>query len=627
MAFHFSRVCLLSIFLGGVFLQNTGAEEIRPFKSVFQPTITQVKTSDGYLSTVRIAIPEEYYLYTEKTALDLPASAVATVTKSAAEEKNDPYFGKVRIYDHEHPAVFTIRQPNAQDRYLLKAQGCYENVICYPPEEWLLSVKAGGPVEDRTAGSEADGEATGEIFRARGQDFLHARIAPLVEASEQGATGQASVITQTATAAAAVAAVATNDDAATVAARLDRNYWLSLPWLVLLGVGVSFTACVYPLLPIVTSLVVGRHASRYRSYALIATYVLAMAAAMALLGAVFGYFRLNLQVVLQTPSVAVIVALFFALLSLSLFDVFSLRAPTFLQGAIDRVAQRQSTGSFLGATVMGAVSVLVVSPCATPVLTALLLYTTQTTPLKGAIALFCFGLGSGLPLFVFASVLRRFMPRAGNWMIVIKRLFAFLLLAVALWLLARLLPPSGAWLLWTLYALAIVLFVAKKTARSRRGFFTRALCGALLIAAITFTLQASWISLPGQGVTPDSQRRLPFQAIDDVQALDHLLAASKQTVIVEFTADWCVTCRVWEKEIWHNPRFAADLQNYHLVKVDVTDFTPAHRELFRELRLVGPPAVLFYRAGGDLRSPAKKVIGTVSADAFAALLHSNSSGS
>lgn len=624
----FSRVCLLFILLGGGFFRIAGTQEIRPFKAVFQPVITQEKTGEGYRTTVRIDVPEGYYLYAHKTGPELSASAAATVTKSPSLEKTDPYFGTVRIYDHEHPAVFTIRQPKVQDRYLLKAQGCQEDVICYPPEQWFLSVAAGGPVDSEMARENA--AVVPGVSRPGDKDFLRPRVDPVVAANTNPAATRQLPPARTATNAAPSIPPTVSADRGTsaVGTRLNRTYWLTLPWLILLGIGVSFTACIYPLIPIVTSLVVGRNASRRRGYALIATYVLAMAAAMAVLGAVFGYFRINLQVILQTPLIATVAAVFFALLALSMFDLFSLSAPAFLQGTIDRISRRQSAGSFAGAAVMGALSVLVVSPCATPVLTALLLYTTQTTPFKGALALFCFGFGSGLPLFLFASVLRRFMPRAGNWMIAIKRFFAFLLLAVAVWLFGRILPAPGAWLLWALYALGIAVFLERKTRReSDHGFFARYSCGVALIASIVFALQAMQGWLPMQGGAPNEYQRQPrFETSDDAPTLARVIANSRQKVIVDFTADWCIACRIQEREIWHNPRFADALKNYRLVKVDVSTFTPAHRALFQKLDLVGPPAVLFYHAGSALENPAKTAIGELSADAFASLLQNFASG-
>lgn len=620
---YFARVCLLLILLGGGCFRISEAQEIRPFKAVFHPIISQQKTDEAYLTTLRIDIPEGYYLYAQKTGPELPASAATTVTKSSAPEKTDPYFGTVRIYDHEHPAVFTIRQPNAQDRYLLKAQGCQENVICYPPEEWLVSVAAGGPVDNPMAQKNA--ATIPGVPRPRDNNFLRTRIRPgtTADSNPKAAQELSPARTTTVAASSSAPAISAHRDISAVTARLNRSYWLTLPWLVLLGIGVSFTACIYPLIPIVTSLVVGSDTSRRRAYALIAVYVLAMAAAMAVLGAIFGHFRINIQIVLQQPPVVITVAAFFALLSVSMFGLFTLRAPAFFGGAIDRILRRQSSGSFAGAAVMGALSMLVVSPCATPVLTALLLYTTQTTPVEGALALFSFGLGSGLPLFLFAGVLRRFMPRAGTWMIAIKHVFAFLLLAVAVWLSGRILPPFSTLILWAFYAFAIAFFVAKKARIFGRGFFRRALCGVAVITGLALVFQAFDQKY---GNAPDGQPKTRFQTINDAETLTRVIAQSRQTVIVDFTADWCIVCRIQEKEIWRNPRFNTALQDYRLIKVDVTDFTPAHRALFRTLDIVGPPAVLFYPAGGELESPAKTVIGALSADTFASLVQNFASG-
>lgn len=594
-------------------------QEILPFKSVFYPQITQTHTDAGYLTTIRVPIKDGYYLYVDKTYPVVPNIANPDIKTGASVVENDPYFGNVRIFTPEHPAVFTIATQAAQDKFLLHAQGCRKDVICYPPATWTLSVKAQGAIETDANAPQASQmtalPAQASLFSkpTAAQDPITAATnAPQVLGAANSATTQVlSAATKTTNVTSQTAPAAQESS---LSAKLLAHYWLSLPLLILLGLGVSLTACVYPLIPIVTALIVGKNASSRRGYLLVSIYVLAMAAAMALLGAIFGAFHLNLQVLLQKPWIAVIVAIFFALLALSLCDLFTLRLPMRWQTMLDTITRKQAAGSVVGAAVMGALSVLVVSPCATPVLTALLLFTTQTTATKGALALFCFGLGTGLPLLVFASVLKRFMPKTGNWMLVIKKLFALLLLGVALWLIARLLPRAIFWAIAALYLLLIAVFIDSYY-QKHHAFITRYLAALFLLLALLAGMQ---IVSPTREAPPTAA---PSElTLKQTAQLQQAIATSEKPVIVDFVADWCISCKVMDKTIWHNPRFAQPLAPYQVIRFDVTDFNAANRALFQALQLTGPPSTLFYSPQGNLYQPLARVIGETSAQDFAQVL-------
>ena len=527
---------------------------------------------------VQYRMPDGYYLYRHSLKAELDGKPLA-LPLPQGEIHQDEFLGKQEIYRHE--LRFSLPQPQG-NALTLHLQGCAEGLICYPPLQRQFHFDAH---------SAQAGTLTTTVAQA------DAATAPADNPAEVPA----------------VMPTASDSAESGIVQKLNDNFFIALPLVLLLGIGVSFTACVYPLVPIVTSLVVGKNTSSARAYRLISVYVLAMGAAMGLLGAVFGIFQINLQVILQKPWITVLVALLFAGLSLSLFDVYTLQTPRWLQKPVDKLNRKQQSGSYTGAAAMGALSILVVSPCATPILTALLLFTTQTTPLKGATALFFFGLGTGLPLLLFAGAFRKFLPKAGAWMDNVKKGFAFALLAIATYLVTRIMPLGWALAVWTLYALLFATYIYGE------GKLRRFLAGVGLTVAIALGTQsaAQFFAPPAMTV---AQQGIHFRELHSKAEIAAALAASDKPVFLDFYADWCVACKKWEANIWHNPRFAAALADYTLLKIDVTDFDDAHKAIFNELGLVGPPAVLRYPPHGQLAAPQEKIIGELEADAFAAKL-------
>ncbi|MBV7434730.1 protein-disulfide reductase DsbD [Cardiobacteriaceae bacterium TAE3-ERU3] len=558
---------------------SSNGDDILPIEAAF---VTEV-TPDQQIS---ITMPDGYYVYKDSLTLSNAGQDLTSRTQfPAAESHEDPFRGAQDVY-HGQLILTPPELPEYPATITLSLQGCAEGKICYPPDSRELLLNASTPI----AGTNA------------------AAATPANTAST---------------------ALASNSDDSDIAAKLAANYWTTLPLIFLLGIALSFTACIYPLIPIVTSLVVGKNSTTGRSYGLIGIYVLFMGLAMAALGAIFGLFQINLQVVLQTPWITALVAAFFALLALSLFDVFTLQAPAWLQTHIDKLNRRQQSGSFIGAAVMGALSVLVVSPCATPVLTALLLFSAQTTPFKGALALFLFGIGTGLPLLLFAGALRRFMPRAGTWMNVIKKGFAFALLAIAVWLVARILPTGWALLIWAGYSVLFASFVFPLEGISVRFARMRfALASAALIAALLLGQRATndLLGNPHNAAAVQAEHA-SFTMVNDATTVSEIISASDKPVILDFYADWCIACKVWERDIWTNAAFATPLADYTLLKVDVTDFTDKHKQLFQELNLVGPPAVLIYPPHGDFTQPEQRIIGEIPADSFMQILAKNANPS
>lgn len=693
------------------------ANEPRPAKEVFIPTIEQQAFAGKLHTTVRIAMPPGYYLYAEKS--DLSAEGISgELEKAETILKEDPYFGKQPVWYGEGMLTLVHEAPAAT--FTLKAQGCEEDAICYPPTTWTLQVDNPVMIESasNTSPSFLPAAAKPRLFASADQVLPEESAFPVHAVSENGQAlvhfsmpdgyylyrdkftasvdgrplqplfpkgelhsdeffgeqmiyrGEVDIPLPLSAAdngknvdirfqgcadagvcyppmtrtlafgdlSANAAAIASEPSANSVAAAapvpssnvhpiqraLTENFWLNLPLVLLLGISVSFTACVYPLIPIVTSLVVGKDSTKKQSFALIGVYVLGMAAAMALVGALFGLFDVNIQLILQKPLFVMIAVLIFVALSLSMFDVYTLQTPRWLQKRVDSITRKQQSGSYIGAAIMGALSVLVVSSCATPVLAALLLFTAQTTTFKSAVALFVFGLGTGLPLFLFASVFRQYMPKAGAWMDAIKRGFGFGMLAIALWLITRILPLTLGLALWSIYA-AFAAFILFPGVQAVSGKAAAMRCFAALLAAILAIALANqslqhWLAPPSHSGNVAQAQSVTFTEIRNDAELEQALAASKQPVILDFYADWCISCKVWERDIWHNPALADDLQRFTLLKVDVTDFNAEHQAMFQRLNVVAPPTVLIYASGAKAEVPQSIIVGEMKADAFAAEL-------
>jgi thioredoxin:protein disulfide reductase len=377
--------------------------------------------------------------------------------------------------------------------------------------------------------------------------------------------------------------------------------------------------------------------SNGRGLVLSLAYVLPMAACYAALGALMGVFgaSLNLQAMLQSPWVLVPFATFFALFALAMFGQFELRLPAFIRERLDRQAAQTRGGTVAGAASLGVLSSLIVSPCVTAPLTGLLLYISSTgDALGGGLQLFALGLGMGAPLVLIGAGGGALLPKSGAWMTGVRNLFGVMLLAVSVWLLERVLPGPLALALWGLLAGGAALFLGALEFGPKTQWQKLAqLAGlALLVYAL-----ASWTgALQGQddplrplsrpaalAGAPASQVGVEgWQTVSSPADLEAAFAAAKtsaQPLLLDWYADWCISCKVIEREVLSEPRVGSQLAGFRLVRFDMTDSTPAQRALLDRYQLFGPPALLLFDSQGeewrDLR-----VVGEVDAPTFAARL-------
>ncbi|WP_417780821.1 protein-disulfide reductase DsbD [Stutzerimonas xanthomarina] len=524
---------------------------------------------------LRFVAAEGYYLYRHQFKFKTNTSGVVIgETKlPAGEQKTDDYFGEVEVYYGVLDVELPIRNPQNQPVTLqVTYQGCADKGLCYPPETESFDI-GGTPIAASAATDSSSAPDT--------------------------TTGLS---------------------------------WRSVALFFLAGLGLTFTPCVLPMLPILSGVVLRGQIGGMRSFGLSLAYVLPMAAGFAVLGALMGMFgaELNLQARLQSPWILVPFALFFVAFALAMFGLFELRLPQAMGYRLERIAGNAKGGSFIGAALLGTVSSLLVSPCVSAPLAGALLYISASgDALGGGLKLFALGLGMGTPLILFAIGGGALLPKSGPWMVTVRNVFGVLLLAVAVWMLERVLPGPLALSLWGLLAAGTALFLGTlefgpKTSRQKLAQLLGLVLLVYALAAWVGALQGGSDPLrPLPRSAPVSAGSLASEAevwhtISTPAELDAQLNAAHaagQPLMLDWYADWCISCKVIEREVFAAPEIAPRLADYRLVRFDITDSNPEQRALLDRYKLFGPPAVLFFdRTGKELTDV--RVVGEIDAGQF-----------
>ncbi|MGZ8196077.1 MAG: protein-disulfide reductase DsbD [Methylosarcina sp.] len=522
-----------------------------------------VKNSNTLTFTWDIA--DGYYLYRDKIQWVSLTPTIETDAPSfpATELKHDQNFGDVQIYRGKLSIELPIlrQDPKIQKVVIETAyQGCSEaNAICYLP---LRKTAVFDLTEASLSGAVKD------VFSGSPPPFVSEqdRIAKLFAGSSVG-----------------------------------------LVMLSFLGFGLmlAFTPCVFPMIPIVSGIVVGdgEGLTTRRAFGLSLCYVIAAAGTYTAFGVLTGLFGKNLQAFFQQPAVIVGISVIFLALALSIFGVFTFQVPAFVQNKLGSVSSRQRRGNWLGAAVMGMLSALTIGPCVTAPLAGALIYIGKTgDAVLGGLALFALGFGMGIPLLVIGTSAGKLMPRAGAWMQMTKTVFGVSFLAVAIWLLGRILPLPVTLALWGLLLLIPLMYLGwRKLWKMAAGLAF--VYGILLIAGGATRPQRDYMALLCEvAVACREQPSLAFKPIDTMGELRQSLAEIRQNdrwVMLEFYADWCISCQELQRTTFAEAGVQAALANFTLLQADVTaEYAPA-RSLLRHFDLIGPPAILFF--GPDQR--------------------------
>ncbi|QKF51165.1 protein-disulfide reductase DsbD [Pseudomonas graminis] len=555
--------------LGGASVDNS--KDFLPVRQAFQLNLSDTTPESIKLQFVAT---EGYYLYrhrfqfrTEPADIGLGAAQLPD-----GEKKHDEYFGDVEVY-HGILDVNLPRKAGDTRPFTLVVtyQGCADKGLCYPPETERLNIGGASPAASDTP---LAGDVTNVEFS-----------------------------------------------------------WKQLALFFLAGVGLTFTPCVLPMLPILSGVVLRGQIGGLRGFSLSLAYVLPMAICFAILGALMGIFgaSLNLQARLQSAWVLVPFAGFFALFAVAMFGVFELRLPRALNDRLDRIAGNTQGGSLWGAAVLGVVSSLLVSPCVSAPLAGALLYISASgDAIGGALKLFVLGLGMGAPLVLVATGGAAWLPKSGPWLVSVKNAIGVLLLALSIGLLSRVIPGQATLLLIGLLGAGVAIFLGalefgEKTTRAR-------LAQLLGLFLLVYALACWYGALSGQtdplrplgqsriisaSAAPASESR--WQTVTQASELDRILAESKsagQPVLVDWYADWCISCKVIEHEVLPDPKVVSQLGGFRLIRFDMTDSDAEQRALLDRYKLFGPPALLFFGKNGNELGNAR-VVGEIDVDAFA----------
>jgi thiol:disulfide interchange protein DsbD len=569
-------------------------------------------------------IADGYYLYRArvKAATTSTAAQLGALEMPTGETKSDEYFGKQEIYHHELVAGVPVARASAAELALplqVTYQGCATAGLCYPPitKEIMVSLPSGN-------GGDASG-AVGNMSSASGGNFTSADGGAL--ASVRG--GTASVAGTGVSGSADISAasgtyVSEQDRFATLIK--SGNTFLMLGGFFLAGLVLAFTPCVLPMVPILSGIIAGqgKNVTTGRAFALSLTYVLGMAFTYTIAGALCAAAGKQVQTVFQQPWILASFAALFVALALSMFGLFTIQMPAAIQTRVANVSNQQAAGTFGGVALMGVLSALIVTTCVGPALVGALIVIGQTGQIaRGAAALFAMSIGMGTPLLIVGASAGKLLPKAGAWMDTVKKLFGVMMLAVAAWMLARIIPERLSLVLWAIPALVcawlLLTEVRKRSATTWVVRFAGAAVGLYGLALITGSALGNTDPLSPFASRVAHQNELPFRTIKSVADLQREVTQAKaegRTVLVDFSAKWCVSCKEMEKYTFTDTAVKTALDRTVLLRADVTDNDAEDQALLKHMGIIGPPTIAFYGVNGEERAN-YRVVGFMKADAFA----------
>ena len=582
--------CLLMLACAGA---AQAAQEFLPPEQAFKASVS---VPDANTVEVSFAIARGYYMYREQFAFTASPEAVrlGTPVYPPGIVKYDETFAKDLETYHDQVVIRVPVETPAQPFTLtIRSQGCADKGICYPPMDTSYAIQ--------------DGKAT-------------LLAAPAISGTTEPPGG------------APVTASAGEDEASRIASALASRNLLTIAALFFgLGLLLTFTPCVLPMVPILSSIVVGEHVSRARALWVSLAYVAGMAVVYTAIGVAAGLLGEGLSATLQKPWVIGLFAVLMVALALSMFGLYELQLPARWQAALAAASQRQSGGQLLGAAGMGALSALIVGPCVTAPLAGVLAYIAQTgDAIIGGSALFAMALGMGVPLVLVGVGAGNLLPRAGRWMENTKRFFGFLLLAVAIWMVALVAPAWVGMVAWAAWLLLGATFLGAFDAlgegaggirRLGKGLgIIAAVCGVLLLLGLASGGRDPLQPLAHIGVSragTSVPHGVVFERVRTVAELEARVAAASRegrSVMLDFYADWCISCKEMERFTFVDQRVQQGLSNVVLLQADVTKNNAEDKALLKRFELFGPPAILFF--GKDGKELPVRVIGFQSADKF-----------
>jgi thiol:disulfide interchange protein DsbD len=587
---------------------SSNEDEFLPGDQVF---IFSAEAEDGNLIKARWDILDGYYLYRDKIKFALQDSdgvTLGTFTMPSGKEKVDESFGRMEVYYHEVEVPLPLNRTRLDPtdiKLVAKFQGCADRGFCYPPMSSVMpiSLPAGQSVAEAPQAASGGGAMGGGP--TDGDEFVSEQdqLADMIKSG---------------------------------------NFLLTL--LIFFGSGLllAFTPCVFPMIPILSSIIAGQgdKITTRKAFTMSLVYVLAMALTYTVAGVVAGLFGSNLQAAFQNPWILSTFAVVFVLLSFSMFGFYEIQMPTSIQSKLTEISNRQQGGTLTGVAIMGLLSALIVGPCVAAPLMGALIYIGQTgDAVLGGSALFALSLGMGAPLLVIGTAAGKLLPRAGGWMDAVKAVFGVLLLAVAIWMLERIMPGEVTMLAWAALLIVSAIYmgaldsIPKEASGWRRLWkgvgLIGLIYGALLLVGVAGggtdplqPLKGATFAGGGAATSSVAQQELHFKKIKGLDGLNRELQAAQaegKVAMLDFYADWCVSCKEMEKYTFSDPGVRQALQNVVLLKADVTPNDDLDKALLKNFGLVGPPSILFFdRNGKEKRN--YRLVGFLSPEKFKAHL-------
>jgi len=565
------------------------------------------KLKNGSQIEVDIKLGKDIYIYEESLKLVDPVGDDGIVFKKISTSESVEHHEE-KVYLEDFHAVVELAKEKDLSGYKeielhLSFQGCSEKGLCYEPmtEKYTFSI-------DTSKLPMASGGAPAiEVSQDSGKELSSETKKEMVSETDE--------ITQ-----------------------IIKEGSIVIILLSFLGFGLllSLTPCIFPMIPILSSVIVaqGKGITTRKAFMLSLTYVLAMSAAYTMAGVLAGLFGANLQAAFQTPWVIILFSIIFVVLSLSMFDLYELQVPNFIQSRLSKAGEAR--GGYIGVAIMGFLSALIVGPCIAAPLAGALVYIGQTgDALLGGMALFSLSIGMGVPLLLIGTSAGKFMPKPGPWMDMVKFIFGIMLLGVAIWFLSRIVTPPQAMLLWSFLliytsvslgafeplrkecdrcgqsvkkALAILIFIYGTS------LFIGGLAGSENLFRPFEKFTAKYTAPSGTSVP--AGKEISFKKIHSISELDKIIEASKgKKILLDFCADWCTSCQEYEHITFADAAVKAKMADFMLVQADVTANTDEEKALTKKFGLYGPPAIIFFDKNGS-RIQGADIIGYLPPEQF-----------
>lgn len=544
---------------------------------------------DGEL-IIKWDIADGYYLYKKQFQVVTNNATLGEPVYPAHETIEDEFFGLSDVFFEDMEISYPLIESAQDGQVKLRFQGCATAGLCYPPTTKVIYLDAynsqgGGSNSSQTGGQSSQG-AVSEQF--------------------------------------------------TLAERLlsDESLAIRLGILLLGGLALAFTPCVYPMYPILSSIVMGKNKSQMKlsqAFVLSFVYVQGMAITYSLIGLVVASAGVQFQAALQHPLLLSVFIVLFVVLALAMFGLYELQLPSKWQEKLNGLSNTQKSGNLVGVFVMGVISGLVASPCTTAPLTAVLLVVAQSESLVfGFSALYALSFGMGIPLILFGMTGGKFMPKAGSWMNVIKATFGFMMLTVAILFLERMFVANWTELLWAVLGLSLFAYLYTMNQDTRTTFFKGLRNLVIMLGFVgsafytVYALQLNQLA-PGNvfanssGVHASAAEHPEFMVVRDLSDFEAKLAqanAEGKTVMVDLYADWCVACKEFEKYTFPDPAVIEALDDTVWMQIDLTDNTPVNLSFQEEFKVLGLPTIMFFDVNGQELTQSR-VTGFMNAEAFA----------